>query len=759
MGKKMRYFGLIILALTLWAVPLAHAGSTTTHGYFYKPSYGEKGPAGYVAYNAALDATDIFLHGLAPLPDLIANWVGSVDSLTLIEIAPAYSAGNTFTLAGDYSTVLTAGKRLVADCGADGLKPNTVISCTYGAPTSTVVVTASNLTNNLAAVSYYATRNGLNTYGSGDVVASEYGSPSWANLQSAVAVANASGRRLLLTPGTWPVSDNLAITAPVHPVPGALLQVATTKTLTLSNDFQAGLYQAFSCVGTGAVSFTGTQTVNAAWFGLNDDATTDDYGAILLAYNATPTGGTLEFPRPVAGFALATTWTIAKPINIKFNSDAYYLEIGLSTLCTPTFVWTGGAAPVITISNAAGVWFHGNAAIDCNATATFGLYADRARYGGWKGKLLIHDPATAGMKLYTTPGAANDNTMWMDFDNVQVMGPKGLIMDSSAPATGNCCHNKFGRLQVNYTGDDAIDLIACDNNAFDEVFLYRSSGAGNGLRLRANAQNNVFNHFQGPVGIGGAEGTGTCLVDADCRFANVINSYDKLNGQALPNFTPTSLSASATYKWTASGSGTGEFYLELAAGGNPGIYPYKPLSIIENSVYLREGFLGFLEASQWGYGDNDTLGYTTIYVRLADNADPDGKAENFLRAILCDLAYTDQGGGSFGDYKRKTYLQGDMLVQAKNGSAIELYDDDFGDGIKVLLNPVTHKFELYSSVSGGGYLKMMDIARGTGLRLYGYHDVRIMQGGQGIVLTNAAGTVTKRVRLNDAGDGLIFEAP
>jgi hypothetical protein len=29
--------------------------------------------------------------------------------------------------------------------------------------------------------------------------------------------------------------------------------------------------------------------------------------------------------------------------------------------------------------------------------------------------------------------------------------------------------------------------------------------------------------------------------------------------------------------------------------------------------------------------------------------------------------------------------------------------------------------------------------------------------GKGIVLTNAAGTVTKRIRLNDLGDGVIFE--
>jgi hypothetical protein len=37
------------------------------------------------------------------------------------------------------------------------------------------------------------------------------------------------------------------------------------------------------------------------------------------------------------------------------------------------------------------------------------------------------------------------------------------------------------------------------------------------------------------------------------------------------------------------------------------------------------------------------------------------------------------------------------------------------------------------------------------------NDITVLTKGKGIVLTNAAGTVTKRVRLNNAGDGLVFE--
>jgi hypothetical protein len=36
-------------------------------------------------------------------------------------------------------------------------------------------------------------------------------------------------------------------------------------------------------------------------------------------------------------------------------------------------------------------------------------------------------------------------------------------------------------------------------------------------------------------------------------------------------------------------------------------------------------------------------------------------------------------------------------------------------------------------------------------------DLTFLTSGKGVVLTNAAGTVVKRVRLNDAGNGLIYE--
>ena len=86
------------------------------------------------------------------------------------------------------------------------------------------------------------------------------------------------------------------------------------------------------------------------------------------------------------------------------------------------------------------------------------------------------------------------------------------------------------------------------------------------------------------------------------------------------------------YKWTVSGSGTGEYYLTLAAGGDPSIAA-TPQSAYEDGFALTSGALGSLAAEEWNYGDNDSLGYSTIYVRLADDADPDSKVVDYVEYL------------------------------------------------------------------------------------------------------------------------------
>jgi len=94
---------------------------------------------------------------------------------------------------------------------------------------------------------------------------------------------------------------------------------------------------------------------------------------------------------------------------------------------------------------------------------------------------------------------------------------------------------------------------------------------------------------------------------------------------------------SASYQWTLSGSGTNEYYLEASGGGDPEID--QPDDVLENDVAMSAGTVGSLSAGEWDWGDNDSLGFDTVYVRLSDSTDPDGKAADYVKARETYVAY------------------------------------------------------------------------------------------------------------------------
>lgn len=70
----------------------------------------------------------------------------------------------------------------------------------------------------------------------------------------------------------------------------------------------------------------------------------------------------------------------------------------------------------------------------------------------------------------------------------------------------------------------------------------------------------------------------------------------------------------STYKWFESSNGFDEYYATLPNGSDPSID--EPDHFYEQSILLDEGIVGSLERGEWNYGDNDSLGFNTIYVRL-----------------------------------------------------------------------------------------------------------------------------------------------
>jgi len=99
------------------------------------------------------------------------------------------------------------------------------------------------------------------------------------------------------------------------------------------------------------------------------------------------------------------------------------------------------------------------------------------------------------------------------------------------------------------------------------------------------------------------------------NFRQITTDYTITGGASRPS------GYSDNYKWLSSGSGTNEYYLvESGSDGNPEVPDISRLTLAGS--FATEGTVGSLNDHEWAYGDNDTLGYNTVYFR-DDSGDPD----------------------------------------------------------------------------------------------------------------------------------------
>ena len=242
------------------------SGANTPHDYFYIPDYDGGGPADYLKYKDTRIATDLALFGLEGLGTQISNWIG----IQAFQEA-TYSDASTFTVSDDLTSKYSPGQLLLLNLGIDGLVANIVVSSSYGGGVTTVIVTTANLTSNLAHAQV------LNPTRSDEVIAADYGT-NQAALESADAVAVAAGKRLVIGI-SYSITTDCTLSAHIKILPAAILTIATGKTLTINGTLDAGLYQIFSCTGTGKVVFgrpNGVKELVPQWWGATGNGTTDD---------------------------------------------------------------------------------------------------------------------------------------------------------------------------------------------------------------------------------------------------------------------------------------------------------------------------------------------------------------------------------------------------------------------------------------------------------------------------------------------------
>ena len=145
---------------------------------------------------------------------------------------------------------------------------------------------------------------------------------------------------------------------------------------------------------------------------------------------------------------------------------------------------------------------------------------------------------------------------------------------------------------------------------------------------------------------------------------------------------------SGTWKWAASGSGTSEYYLTTTADGDPAIA--EPAAVWANKVALTAGDLGTLAAGTWGWGDNDTLGFDTLYVRLSDSTDPDTKADYYVQFMA---------GVSFNIYKESRGYFGWILNVPQPWAVDDYIGEATDSGPQTFANPFAGENDYPGSVA------------------------------------------------------------
>jgi hypothetical protein len=164
------------------------------------------------------------------------------------------------------------------------------------------------------------------------------GDPAYgATLQAAVAAIGEINQVILRVPaGTHNVTADLSIPANVSlkAERGAILSIASSKTLTLNGSFDAGLYQVFSCAGTGTVVFgNGVPRVYPQWFGAVGDNSTDDTTAINQAATAARASGCKRIALPACAGHQVTAQLDLTGLSIEGDGPIYSTHAGTRVKC------------------------------------------------------------------------------------------------------------------------------------------------------------------------------------------------------------------------------------------------------------------------------------------------------------------------------------------------------------------------------------------------------------------------------------------
>lgn len=177
-----------------------------------------------------------------------------------------------------------------------------------------------------------------------------------------------------------------------------------------------------------------------------------------------------------------------------------------------------------------------------------------------------------------------------------------------------------------------------------------------------------------------------------------------------------SLNDGSSDYWTDSTGTAGEYYY------NQSDIAEEPYVVYANDSLLTEGTLGSLANGEWAWGDQDSLGSNTLYVKLSVG-DPDGQAAGYVECTepvtvfqadasletairsLFISNYSDSQGAIVRiirtDSSDNIKFQGKITLQADQSpfSWSDLFNFDLSDKLKI------HSSVTHVSVQANGVVK------------------------------------------------------
>jgi hypothetical protein len=284
-------------------------------------------------------------------------------------------------------------------------------------------------------------------------------------------------------------------------------------------------------------------------------------------------------------------------------------------------------------------------------------------YSGLSGLPTLGGAAALNVGTTTGTVAAGDDSRMSDartptaHASTHVTGQADAIQSATAAQNGLMTSTQASKLDGIEAGADVTDATNVD--AAGAVMESDVDAKGD---LLAGTADNTLARL--PVG------TNDQVLTADSSEATGLKWADAPSGGGgglidtfalTPDFPDLLQNLSGlTGLWTASGSGSNEYYYALPIAA--------PARVFYNGSAATQGTAGSLTDYQWDYADNDSIGESRIYVR-DDSGDPDGLAENLWQADFWGIDAGTYGG-------------------LEDGTGLLYLDSDADQGLRFALPPM-----------------------------------------------------------------------